>query len=293
MSKYIFMLILAGAGIMAAVQPVCGQTPMNADMNGGIIEFTQFSAREIPMCREPGGEPFNFLVFTEKEYEVYNSESGKQKATEFSTKSPALIFVYAVKGGEESAQQIANNAYYQSGAIRLEPWPGVPGPEYMLKLAVDAGPNDGWIKVVPYLALGRGCYYEYPNMPPAGGECPVDLEGVGYSGSYSVPKPFYIPYDESYMRFVPWADVVTQAHSFFLEPQTTVYYAPGGKAVDKPFEAYYGRLAGALEGDWAPVWLFADPYEAYERYYQGWIRWRDENGLTIAPRSMHIGGPII
>lgn len=292
MSKYILMF-LAAAGIMAAVRPVCGQTPIAAGINGGIIEFTDFSAREIPMCREPGQEPFNFLLFTEKEYEVYNSESGKQKATGFSTKYPALIFVYAVKGGEESAQQIANNAYYQSGAIRPEPWPGVPGPEYVLKLAVAAGSDDTWIKVVPYLALGRGCYYEYPNMPPAGGECPRGMDDVSYSGSYSIPKPFYIPYNESYMRFVPWADVVTQEHSFYFEPQITVYDAPDGKAVDKPFEAYYGRLAGALEGDWAPVYLFADPYEAYETNYQGWIRWRDANGLTIAPRSMHIGGPLI
>lgn len=256
----------------------------------GIVEITDFSAREIPMYREPGGELFNFLIFTEKEYEVYNSESGKQKATEFSTKYPALIYVYAVQGGEKSAQQIANNAYYHSGAIRLEPWPGTPGPEHVLKLAVDVSSDDAWIKVEPYLALGRGCYYEYPNMPPSGGECPRSMDDVSYSGSYSVPVPFYILRDESCMRFVPWADVVVQEHSFYFEPQTPVYDAPGGKVVDKPFEAYYGRLVGPLDGDWAPVSLFADPYEAYDKYYQGWIRWRDENGLIIAPRAMHIGG---
>lgn len=277
MKKLFGITVLAGLYMLIAVGAAFGES--NENVSSGLIEITEFKTGKIPMYKKPGGKPFDFLVFEEQTFDdIGNADGGKEKALAFFTQNGSLFSVYEVQEGWNAARQISDNKYYHSGQPFPIPWPGVPGPEHILKFAITGNPDVQWLKVAPYCPYIDGF---------------VNVDGAWMGKGFSAPAPFYIERDESCMRFISWAKVVKTTYTFVCGPDIIIHDSPDGKPLDKPFEVRGGYVVGELQGDWLQANFFEDQFAAYETYIQGWIRWHDADGLVIIPKEMHIGGPLI
>lgn len=273
MQKLLLMMLLTGLCMLISVGNVAAQ---DNEISVGLIKFTEFKAMEIIMYKQPGKKPFDKLILAYEEFDVGGK---KVKALEFYTKNDNQIWVYDVKLGWNAASQIKNNAYYHSGELIPQPWPGVPGPEYILEFAVAGDPEAEWLKIVPYIPVGS---------------LPTNVDGAGLGSGFEPPKPFYIKRDMAYMEFMPWEEVIRTTGTFKFNPENVVICdGPNGTPIEKPFEVYGGLISGKIEGDWLPAVFFANGFEFYETQLPGWIKWRDEDGLLIRPEDVHLGGPLI